>query len=165
MNELIEIKAQGAVMRTRSNWQFHAEKPTKYFLNLEKSNFNRKTIHRLILDNGEPVIGRKQVLGKIRSYYDRLYTSCLKVDKTFVNGLDIPQIPDDLKSELDEDVTVFELGLALKQLKNSKCLGTDGISVNFLKMFWCKLKHLYKELVDDIIKDRKMHLTARQGVL
>ena len=35
-------KAKGAIMRCRKNWHELAEKPTKYFLNLEKSNFNKK---------------------------------------------------------------------------------------------------------------------------
>ena len=35
-------KTQAAILRCKANWSELAEKPTKYFLNLEKANFNKK---------------------------------------------------------------------------------------------------------------------------
>ena len=42
IGELLTEKAKGAVIRSRSKWQFQADRPSKYFLNLEKYNYAKK---------------------------------------------------------------------------------------------------------------------------
>ena len=43
--ELIhEVKGKEAMFRLKMNWFEHGEKPTKYFINLEKSNYEKKLI-------------------------------------------------------------------------------------------------------------------------
>ena len=38
INKILAEKAMGAVIRSRSNWQYLSDRPSKYFLNLEKRN-------------------------------------------------------------------------------------------------------------------------------
>ena len=121
------------MIRTRTNWQMLAEKPTKYFLNLEKSNFNRKTIHKIQNTQGILVSDREEVLNEIRQFYNRLYTSKGSICKYYTDNLDIPKLPEDIKKQLDQLLTMVELGKALKDLDNSKCPGNDGLSTDFLK--------------------------------
>ena len=59
LNELRAEKTKGATLRCKTNWTFLGEKPMKYFLNLEKKRAQNKTIHRLQLDNGEIVTGKR----------------------------------------------------------------------------------------------------------
>ena len=40
----------------------NGEKPTKYFYNLEKRNYNRKTIFELELEDGEVITDGKEIL-------------------------------------------------------------------------------------------------------
>jgi exonuclease III len=42
INKIIEEQARGAIIRSKTMWYEEGEKPTKYFLNLEKRNFNKK---------------------------------------------------------------------------------------------------------------------------
>ena len=53
INEILAEQAAGAVMHSRSNWQFAADRPSKYFLSLEKRNYYKKTIYKLETDAGE----------------------------------------------------------------------------------------------------------------
>ena len=47
--EISKLKIQGTIIRSKSRWYNEGEKNTKYFLNLEKRHFNKKTIKSLQL--------------------------------------------------------------------------------------------------------------------
>ena len=51
MNELVKIKTQGAIIRSRQQWYEEGEKNSRYFFNLEKRNSNLKSINRLELND------------------------------------------------------------------------------------------------------------------
>ena len=44
LNRLYETKGKGAIFRSKVRWVELGEKPTKYFLNMEKKNYNKKVI-------------------------------------------------------------------------------------------------------------------------
>jgi len=48
----LEKKGKEATFRSKARWIEKGEKPTNYFLNLEKRNFEKKVIARLRLENG-----------------------------------------------------------------------------------------------------------------
>ena len=140
MNDLIKIKAQGAAVRSRSNWLIHGEKPSKYFLSLEKKKALAKTIHRLKSENDEVLENGERILKEIKDYCEKLYTAGMPCDLTFTDNLEIPVLSDELRLELKESLTVQELSQALKDLANEKASGLDGLPAEFWKMFWPKLK-------------------------
>ena len=68
LEKLTAIKTQGAMLRCRQRWADMAEKPTKYFLNLEKANYNKKTIHRLYSVKEKKIVekrGNKRSINRI----------------------------------------------------------------------------------------------------
>ena len=52
INEIMEQKTKGAIVRSRANWALGGEKPTTYFLGLEKSNHNSRVIEALLTNDG-----------------------------------------------------------------------------------------------------------------
>jgi len=48
MDELMENKTKGSIIRSKAKWSEFREKNTKYFLNLEKRNTERKSINRIL---------------------------------------------------------------------------------------------------------------------
>ena len=42
-NHLCEIKGKGAIFHSKARWVEYGEKPTKYFLNMEKKRYNKKS--------------------------------------------------------------------------------------------------------------------------
>ena len=105
------------------------------------------------------------MLEEIRKYYDNLYTTKGYVRTEFADSLNIPQLPEHIKLELDEDVTLQEVGNAVLNLQKGKVVGTDGLPIEWYKMFWPKIKELFFEVIKEIIADKKMHLSARRGIL
>ena len=52
-------------------WYNKGEKNTKYFLNLEKRHFNRKTIRGLKLENGTKIDSDKEILENAKKFLQK----------------------------------------------------------------------------------------------
>ena len=166
IKEINHKKTQGAVLRCRANWEEFAEKPTKYFLNLEKANFNKKTILRLETEEGQIINEEKQILTEMNQFYEKLYRKRpVQIDDNYVRDCDYPQPDEQERSNLNAPVELLELGLAVKSLKNNKAPGTNGIPIDFYKMFWKKLKLFFLELIKEIMQEGQFHLSARRGII
>ena len=51
-------------------------------------------------------------------------------------------------TELGELITTKELGETLKIMKHKKSLGMSGVTTEFLKVFWSRLKHFITNTVN-----------------
>ena len=71
----------GAMIRSRADWTFLGEKPTKYYLNLEKKKSVSKTLYRIKNEKGEIVEDPKLVLDVIKKYYSKLYSTTGRINK------------------------------------------------------------------------------------
>ena len=69
MNELVKIKTQGAIIRSRQQWYEEGEKNSRYFFNLEKRNSNLKSINRLKLNDNTITEDPKNILNEMKQYY------------------------------------------------------------------------------------------------
>ena len=165
IKEILTERAKGSVMRARSKFEYSAERPSKYFLNLEKRNFCRKTIYRLELDNGTIISDPKEILQAEKEFYEKLYTSSIEPDLEYVQNTDVPQISKEMYDLLESDITLDEIEKAVFALPNGKAPSTDGIPIEFYKAFWNKIRYLIKDLFDEISLTSKFHISARQGII
>ena len=162
---LMKIKTYGAALRSRSNWAIHGEKPTKYFLNSEKHNFYKKTLYKVQDDSGKIYSQPKQVLNQIKAFYKKLYTATDEYNEEYPDKLTLPKITQVQHESCEQPITQEEIGLALAQLQNNKCSGTDGIPPDFYKVFWTKIKKLMYEMYQETVEHGKFHVSARRGIL
>ena len=163
-----KVKTQGAMLRCKARWEEMAEKPTKYFLNLEKARYNKKTILRIEDEDGKIVNEEKEIQAELTKFYSNLYNesdSETQDSEQYLTKCNLPSITDEQKAKLDENITMQELGIAVKELKNCKTPGVDGIPVDFYKFFWSKLKNFFLELIHEIMQAGRFHLTARRGII
>ena len=63
----------GVMIRSRTRWFEHGEKPSKYFLNLEKRNFVDKSIKKIVKNDGTTLTSSKDILSEAREFYQNLY--------------------------------------------------------------------------------------------
>jgi len=73
---IYENRGKGLIVRSKTRWIEQGEKPTKYFFNLEKRNYN-KTIKELKHLEGKSVTKEEEIPEKIEILYRKLYTSIL----------------------------------------------------------------------------------------
>ena len=165
LRDLIKQRTRGAILRSHSNWALEGERSSKYFLNLEKSNYHRKTIYRLTDESGLPIETPKEILSEIRTYYEKLYTSKGFSDPSYTDNLTIPRLSEEISSQIDEQISIAEISAALKNLNNNKCPGIDGLPAELYKVFWNKIKDFVHGLFLEIVATGQMPLSMRQSVI
>ena len=61
LKDIYDLRGKEAFFRSRTKWIEEGEKPTKYFFNIEKRNYEKKTILQVKLENGETTSDLKKV--------------------------------------------------------------------------------------------------------
>ena len=73
MEEIIEYRTKGTVLRSRTRWYNEGEKNTKYFLNLEKRHYRQGTINRLKKsENDLAATSGKEIVHECESFFKDL---------------------------------------------------------------------------------------------
>ena len=159
---------KGAIIRSRVQWFEEGEKPTKYFLNLEKRNHNLKVISRLQLNNGEITTDNNEILQAEEHFYSQLYTS--KVEFTEENFNDFatfecPRLSGENSDTVDLPINEHDILKAMKETKNNKAPGNDGIPVDFYKVFWSDLKESFLEAMQYSFDNEFLSNSQKQGII
>lgn len=167
-HELQAEKTRAALIRTRSEWLQNGEKPTRYFLNLEKHLYNKKVIKRLKLNNGEYLTNPDQILKMEQTFFKSLYTSHFNqeyIDTSYLDDIELPRLKNADYSKLEELITLDEITDALNDLNHNKTPGLDGFTVEFYQTFWPKLGPFMLELYQEIIEDEFMNDSSTEGLI
>ena len=120
LRRIYEERADGAILRSKMIWIKHGEKPTKYFFNMERRNYTKKTITELTVAERTTISNDDDILKEIRGFYENLYKSDLGEDSTslfqgFTEILrtELPKLSGDQKDILEGKVTFEECRRAL----------------------------------------------------
>jgi exonuclease III len=136
LKKLLEYRGEGARVRSRVNWHEDGEISSQYFFNLEKRNAKEKAWENILDAKGQMTTGLENILETQVKFYSKLYKAeQIEPDYTFLNCIDTA-LSDDHKLDLDKDITLEELGKSLKQMKNNKSPGPDGLVTEFYKFYW-----------------------------
>ena len=160
LESLREIKVKGELVRSRLQWLNEGERPSRYFCSLEKRNFIDKTIKKV--SDGSFVTEQKQVLHHIRKFYADLFNDKnVQDDDNIFERLNCHFTQKVDNPSLGDLVTVEELGAVLKKIKPNKSPGIDGITAEFLKVFWGKLKFFVANSINTSFKKGTLSTTLR----
>ena len=158
-----KYKAEGAAKRARVRWYEKAEKMTDYFFKLEKSQAKNRAMSATKLHDGSITRKPRQILQQQVDFYNKLYTKDQEIKFEYKNSP--VQISVEHKTQLENGITLEELSSALKDTKNGKAPGLDGFSVDFLKVFWGRLKQTIHEALLHSVKIGRLFQSARRGVI
>ena len=145
LKDTYEKRGQEAMFRSKARWIEKGEKPTNYFFNLEKRNFEKKVIAQLKLENGEIISDMKQINKEIELFYSNLLETKLSSFHStnfshnfnaFVENIDVPKLSVDKSMSLESDLTLPEIINVLKSFQNNKSPGEDGFSKEFYETFF-----------------------------
>lgn len=145
LREIEESKARKIIFRARSNWTLYGERPSKYFLNLEKRKSKERTLGTIISEEGQILNKPEDILQEGRRFYSRLYkgredtlTPISEVEEK-VARMDFPRLTDLDKESMERPFSEEELRAALNKLNTNKTPGSDGLPPELYTKFW----HLY----------------------
>ena len=145
LENIYDKKAEGAKLRSKCDWYQHGEKPTKFFLNLEKQKAIFTTVRHLF-DDGKDITDLKEINACICKFYKNLFKKNVsKSDSEKKSFLDIIALAN-LTSSFDiceSKITEKNLITALKSMPYGKSPGHDGLTKEFYEHFWDDLKFYF----------------------
>ena len=72
LKSIYEEKGKQAMFRAKCRWIENGERPTKYFVNLEKSNYNKKTISELHLQDDSITCNETVIVEQIENFSKKI---------------------------------------------------------------------------------------------
>ena len=139
LQKIMQYKTKGAILRSKVRWHESGERNTRYFYNLEKRSYDKKTITKLKRSNGTFINNQFEILQEQMDFYKTLYTSevhpenVINLASTFFEN--ITPLDDTDKLSCEGKVSAEECLKALKDFKNEKSPGTDGLPAEFYTFF------------------------------
>ena len=164
-------KAKGALIRSRCKFIEDYERPSKFFLNLEKAKQKKCQIKALHI-HGQCISNPAEILKAQKEFYHKLFSvdyldhnKSLLDRMNYTNAYDIPRISDASKEICDADITLQEIEDAVKGLANNKAPGPDGLPGEFYQMFWNDISKLVTKTFQDAFKKGQLCQSQRRGVI
>ena len=169
LENLREKKIKGSMVRSRAALIDNWEKPSKYFLNLEKRNYVNKNIPSLLDENEHEIYESAEILLLQRSFYEDLYSSKETIsltDSKYSYLLEnIPTLSDFEKTRLEAPYNLDELINTIKSSKLNKAPGPDGYSNEFFKYFINELQFWIFRYIKEAITSGQLSKIALDGVI
>ena len=167
LQKLRENRIKGQMVRSHLQWLDQGEKPTNFFCKLETKNFVDKTIKKIQTADGSVITEQHQILKEVQKFYSNLFKS----KDNSLGTSDISEMPElqNIKKisqpNLGREMSTNELGNVLKKMKNNKSPGIDGLSVDFLKVFWGKLKNHITDAINVSYNKGILPVSWRQSII
>ncbi len=146
IEHLNKNKVEGNRIRSRAN-VIVDQQNASFYVNQEKRNYKTSHITTLERTNGDVISEPKDILNEIKSFYENLYNNKQNTIENLENHFlsNIKKIDTDDYNVAEKELQMEECEKALKKMKNGKKTGSDGLSVEFYKMFWQHIKDLVFE--------------------
>ena len=172
LRDQYDVKIKGTLTRAKVRWLKDGERNTKYFIGLEKRNYLNKTIKCLYKDNGEKITKLKEILQEEKRFYQTLYAYKNVnledeeiISNFFVNSDSIPKLNDENKHLCEGLIGANECIEAIKTMSNNKSPGTDGLPVEFYKIFWNDIADILIESFNYSYNNKSLSVSQKQGII
>lgn len=167
--EILQNKANKTIFRARANWAQYGEKPTAYFLGLEKRRSKENTITTLINEKGKTITANQDILAFEKEYFEKIF----KEDPSQLSDLDELTIPDANPPQVSDlhhllanaPFTKHDFHAALKDLNKNKSPGSDGLTPEFYLAFWDILEDPFFRSIMFSLEHDKLSEEQRTGII
>ena len=170
LDKLSFHRTRGACVRSKARWHEFGERSSKYFLNLEKRNYENKCITSLTKEDKSTVSDSDEILEEQRRYYKDLYSSYNpqvedpKFNLFFENEV-IKKLGEHQKESCEGLLTENECRNALKSFHTNKTPGTDGLTAEFYTFFWNMLGKIITDSFNYAFQKGELSISQRQGII
>ena len=169
-NELEEIRnkrMEGITIRSRTVWIKEGEKSSKYFCNLENRNYTDKAMPAIESENGDLLTNQTDIINEVKTFYKNLYEEKQTINENLNNLLpeNTPKLTENQMRSISGEITLDELGTAIKQMKNDKSPGSDGYSAEFYKFFYRDIGIFLLRSINEGFEKGELTSSQKQGVI
>ena len=146
--EIFEMSAaKGAKIRSNIQEIEEGEKNTKFFLSMEKHRSSINTIKSLTNDEGVRIRDEVEIVDEIGKKFGERYNKpsksrdfVVRSMQNFITNVNLPSLNDEEKENLEAGLSLEEVSETLKGMKHGSAPGSDGLPVEFYKVFWRYLR-------------------------
>ena len=165
--DLLDVRAQGALVRSRYQNVAQMDAPSKFFFGLERKNGQAKCMHALLSESGSLSVDPAEIRRIAVKFYASLYTSEYTEKPVMENYFfdDLPKIPEDSVNDLETAFSLDELTSALQSMDCGRASGIDGLPVEFYRCFWTDLGGDLLEVLNDSIDKGQLPKSCKRAVL
>ena len=157
----------GLIVRTRAKWHEEGERPSKYFLSMEKRNAIRK-IPTCLKIEGQIFSKTFSILNEFTKDLAKKYgkdqnpSPSMKnfITKNISNTLNMNE-----RILLDQPITFEELTNAMRNMKKGKSPGSNGFTACFFRRFWDKLGPLLHRAFAYALENNKTLMMHQEGIV
>ena len=163
-------RTRGACLRSKVRWFEWGERSSKYFLNLEKRNYQNKYINKLKKDDGSTITDPAEILNEQQRFFQTLFSSQNPtVDdaryKFFFDNDSIVRLNTEQQQHCEGRLTLDECLAALKTFNKNKSPGTDGFTAEFYLSFWDVLGPVMVDSFNYAFTTGNLSISQRQGII
>ena len=164
IEEINNQKVKATIFRSRVRYAAEGERMSSYFFGLEKRNYfkNMKAVKR---EDGTIIREQYKILCEQSVFYEKLYTSDRSIEFNLSPGPDEVVISQAQSELLSQPLTVGELLTSVRDMKNNKCPGADGLNKEFYLEFFDLLGPILCELYKFCCARGKLNHSARIGII
>ena len=169
LHKLVEDQKKGAQIRSRAKWIEEGEKCTKFFHGLEQKNIANHTIRQLKKDDGNFTTYDTEILEEEYKYYQSLYAKeniTANSIKSYLQNIDnINTLSKVEANALEGELTDTECLAAINGMKTNKSPGSDGIPMEFYKVFWEEIRDIFLQSINEAYHLGELSPTQKRGLL
>ena len=163
--QIIQYMQKGAAIRARRDWLQYGEKNSKLFFRLEKRNFTNKTMYQLRNKQGRIITDNHEILKEQHSFFEKLFsTRNTELPTDYLKNLQIPQISQEDKQWLSQEITMQEVKMALFSMKFDKVTGSQGLPPEWYVKFWDEINGILFQTIKDAAK-QGFSKTSSRGII
>ena len=160
-NELNDIESQlkwyeyqeweKAKLWLHNKQKVEGEKPSKYFVSAAKQQHQNNAISFLQNDQGDIFNKPSSMLKHAHNFYSELFTSNQTNNfhmTKLLNEVDPIDIGNEKATDMENDLSMNELFVALKEMGRDKAPGMDGLTVEFYLKYWYIFNNDFMDVVN-----------------
>ena len=117
--DLLDVKVQGALVRSRFQASAEMDAPSSFFFGLERRSGQKQVIHSLLADTGQTLVEPSQIRRRAVQFYSSLYTSEYEEQEAQVEGFcnGLPQVSEETNAQLNRPLQMQELKATLQGMQ------------------------------------------------
>jgi hypothetical protein len=139
---------------------------------LEKKNYLNKLITTLDIE-GNITTDSNKIAKEQTKFYKNLYTekldststSYVKADNIFFNNFEFPKLSQVQNMYCENDLNETEILNSLKNLKNGRTPGSDGLPPDFYKFFWVDIKDFVINSLKYALITNELSIEQKRGII
>lgn len=169
LSEIQQHQATKAMFKTKAKWTRLAEKPSAYFLGLEKRRGKTKTVTSLQNEEGHILTNNMDILEYQKRYFSKVYeespSTLQSLDDLPLQKEDIPQVTEPHRMIANLPFSPRDFHIALKELNKNKSPGSDGLTPEFYLAFWDILQDPYYDSISYSLEEGTLSQGQRVGII